>query len=64
MQKRPHHRPHREYSNAKRIIIECDLETCPQCEQVLKARRPWHMRKRRANSSAVYIMTPQGQLKP
>jgi len=45
MQKRPRHRPHREYPDAKRIIIECDLETCPLCESVLKARQPWHMRK-------------------
>ena len=45
MQKRPRHRPHREYPNAKRIIIDSDLRTCPICESVLKPRRPWHMRK-------------------
>lgn len=45
MQKRPRHRPHREFPDAKRIIIDCDLDTCPICEWVLKPRRPWHMRK-------------------
>lgn len=45
MQKRPRHRPHREYPNAERIIIDCDLDTCPICGSVLKLRRPWHMRK-------------------
>src|SRR3990172_6209693 len=45
MQKRPRHRPHREFPHAKRIIIDCDLDTCPICESVLKPRRPWHMRK-------------------
>lgn len=45
MQQRPRHRPHREFPNAKRIIIDCDLETCPICGSILKPRRPWHMRK-------------------
>ena len=45
MQKRPRHRPYREFPNAKRIIIDCNLNTCPVCESVLKPRRPWHMRK-------------------
>ena len=45
MQKRPRHRPHREYPNAKRIIIDSDLQTCPICGSDLKPRRPWHMRK-------------------
>jgi hypothetical protein len=45
MQKRPRHRPHREYPDAKRMIIDCDLDTCPLCGSVLKPRRPWHMRK-------------------
>ena len=45
MQKRARHRPHRAFPNANRIIIDCDLDTCPICECVLKPRRPWHMRK-------------------
>ncbi len=45
MEKLPRHRPHRKYPQAKRIIIECDLETCPLCGQELSPRRPWHMRK-------------------
>ena len=45
MQKRPRHRPHREFPHAKRIIVDCDLDTCPICKNALKARLPWHMRK-------------------
>ena len=45
MQKRPRHRPHREFPNAKRIIVDCDLDTCPICKRELKPRLPWHMRK-------------------
>jgi hypothetical protein len=45
MEKHPRHRPHREYPDAKRILMECDLETCPLCGNELKARRPWHMHK-------------------
>lgn len=45
MEKRPRHRPHREFPGAKRIILDPDLETCPQCGQGLKARRNWHTRK-------------------
>jgi hypothetical protein len=45
MEKLPRHRPHREYPDAKRILMECDLETCPLCGNELKARRPWHMHK-------------------
>lgn len=45
MDKRPRHRPHREFPNAQRLIINCDLESCPTCGQVLKERRNWHSRK-------------------
>lgn len=45
MEKRPRHRPHREYANVERRIIDCDLETCPICGQGLKFRRNWHSRK-------------------
>jgi Transposase, Mutator family len=43
--KQPKHRLHREFPEAKRVIIECDLNTCPHCGSVLKARKPWHSRK-------------------
>ena len=45
MEKRPRHRPHREYPNAKRLVLAPDLESCPICGQVLKSRRNWHTRK-------------------
>lgn len=45
MEKRARHRPHREYPDAKRVILEPDIETCPICAQALKARRNWHSRK-------------------
>lgn len=45
MEKRPRHRPHREYTGAKRLIIDCDLENCPTCGEKLKDRRNWHSRK-------------------
>jgi hypothetical protein len=45
MQKLPRHRPHREFPQAKRVNIDCDLEACPICGSVLKPRRLWHTRK-------------------
>ncbi len=45
MQKLSRHRPHREFPQAKRLIIECDLEVCPICGSMLKPRLPWHTRK-------------------
>lgn len=45
MEKRPRHRPHREYPNARRLILDPDLASCPICGEVLKARRNWHTRK-------------------
>jgi hypothetical protein len=45
MEKRPRHRPHREFRYAKRLILDPDLETCPICGQELKARRNWPTRK-------------------
>jgi hypothetical protein len=32
----PHHRPHREFPETGRTIIECELELCPHCEQPLQ----------------------------
>ena len=45
MTKQPRHRPRREFSSAKRIIVECDLDICPHCEARLSPRMPWHMKK-------------------
>ena len=45
MEKQPRHRPHREYPDAKRLVLGPDLETCPICGQSLKSRRNWHSRK-------------------
>lgn len=45
MEKLARHRPHREYPDAKRLILEPDIESCPICGQALKARRNWHSRK-------------------
>jgi len=45
MEKQARHRPHREYPDAKRLVLDPDIETCPICGQVLKARRNWHSRK-------------------
>ena len=41
----PCHRPQREFPEAERKIIECEVERCPHCEQPLQPRKPWHMRK-------------------
>ena len=45
MEKQPRHRPHREYPDAKRVLVECELIDCPSCGKRLKARRPWHASK-------------------
>ena len=45
MEKRPRHRPHREFPDARRLILDPDIDTCPICGQVLIARRNWHSRK-------------------
>jgi hypothetical protein len=45
MEKRPRHRPHREYEGIIHKKVECDLESCPQCGSQLKPRRPWHTHK-------------------
>lgn len=46
MEKEPRHRPKREFPDAERIIVECDLEECPHCGERLENRMPWHMRKK------------------
>ncbi len=45
MEKRPRHRPHREYPGARRLILAPEVENCPICGQALKSRRNWHSRK-------------------
>ena len=41
----PCHRPRRQFAEARRLIVPCDLELCLHCGEPLRARRPWHMRK-------------------
>lgn len=45
MEKRSRHRPHRRFEQAERLIVECELESCPHCGEKLRSRNPWHMRK-------------------
>jgi hypothetical protein len=52
--KRPRHRPRRSFPNAKRVIVECDFDTCVHCRQPLVPRKTWHMRK--------YVQTMKGPL--
>jgi hypothetical protein len=39
------HRPTRHFEEVKREIVECDLENCPHCGEVLSPRNTWHMQK-------------------
>jgi hypothetical protein len=41
----PRHRLQRQFPDAQRQIIECELELCPHCQSPLQPRKPWHMRK-------------------
>jgi hypothetical protein len=41
----PRHRPQRSYPNAKRVIVECELETCVHCGRQLVCSGTWHTRK-------------------
>ncbi len=45
MKKQPKHRPQRNFPNAKRVIVECELEKCIHCEESLVSSKTWHMRK-------------------
>ncbi len=45
MGKLPRHRPHREFPDARRIIVECELERCVYCGAPLVFSKTWHMRK-------------------
>jgi len=42
MEKRARHRPNRAYPNAKRILLDCEVEICSMCGSPLRRRRPWH----------------------
>jgi hypothetical protein len=43
--KQPKHRPQRSFPNAKRVIVECELENCIHCGDALVPSKTWHMRK-------------------
>ena len=45
MSKQPRHRPRRNFPNAQRVIVECELEQCVHCGQPLVPGKTWHMRK-------------------
>ncbi|MDY7079727.1 MAG: hypothetical protein SXV54_22810 [Chloroflexota bacterium] len=45
MSKQPRHRPRRDFANAKRVIVECELEKCVHCGEPLVSSKTWHMRK-------------------
>ena len=45
MSSRPAHRPERSYPDAKRVIVECELEKCVHCGTPLSPSGTWHMRK-------------------
>ena len=45
MSKQPRHRPRRSFPNARRVIVECELEKCAHCGNPLVSSKTWHMRK-------------------
>ena len=45
MNKQARHRPIRKFENAKRRILECELEKCLHCGEILKPRNTWSIRK-------------------
>jgi hypothetical protein len=45
MTKQPRHRPYRKFEDAKRLILECELEACPHCGETLRPRNTWSIRK-------------------
>lgn len=51
---RPRHRPRRSYPDAKRVIVECELEECVHCGGKLVPSETWHVRK--------YVQTMAGPL--
>lgn len=45
MDTRPRHRPRRSFPDAQRVIVDCELHSCPHCGQPLVPSQTWHMRK-------------------
>ena len=45
MSKQARHRPQRSFPNAKRVIVDCELENCVDCGQPLVPGRSWHTHK-------------------
>ena len=45
MSRQPPHRPTRSFPNARRVIVECELEECINCGEPLKPSGAWHVRK-------------------
>jgi hypothetical protein len=45
MSKQPRHRPERSFPDARRIIVECELEHCAHCGAALVPSGTWHVRK-------------------
>jgi len=52
MAKQPRHRPRRRFPEAKRIIVECELEQCVHCGSPLVDRDTWYVKK--------YVQTMDG----
>jgi hypothetical protein len=52
MTKQPRHRPRRQFPEAKRIIVECELEQCVHCGSFLVDRDTWYVKK--------YVQTMDG----
>ena len=45
MEKQPRHRPQRSFVDTKRFIVECKVNECIHCGDVLVSRKSWHMSK-------------------
>lgn len=54
MSKQPRHRPRRNYPEAKRVVVECEMERCIHCGEELVPSGTWHMRK--------YVQTMDGPI--
>ena len=52
MKKKPRHRPYRRFPDAKRIVVECELDECVHCGSSLVNRKTWYMKK--------YVQTMDG----
>lgn len=52
MKKQPRHRPRRQFPEAKRVIVECEMDRCVHCESPLANRKTWYVKK--------YVQTMDG----